>query len=393
MVSSDYYIEDNSDIENKKLEAARSHYMSGNYSAALKLYLSLINTNISYKLYHRIGKCYYKMGDFSKAEEYFIQSVGLEKLHNPSYVYLGNINFKNNNSNKAIYYWCYAYASKPEDASLFLNIATTYFAKGMNFQSVYYYKKYLKHAKNKTDSYNTIKSSIDKCSRISEEFYKKAKDALIKKDDTSAIEFLNYALKNMPVNFDTNYLLGSIYLNKNDNMHAMIYLKQALFIDNKSMEALQKLASAQINLGDYTASYCTLRRLLPLVMHNQDEYLKTLKIIKELGDSFDNMSYQGHKEWGDRYFEDNNYHSALIEYENCIFLNENIQDELQDRINLIKLFLNPEAEIIRTSLELGSKLYREKKFQEANKYFTKVMTIADSNSQEYKTAKSRVINV
>lgn len=62
MVSSDYYIADNSDMEEKKLEAARNHYMSGDYQAALKLYMSLINTSISYKLYHRIGKCYYKMG-------------------------------------------------------------------------------------------------------------------------------------------------------------------------------------------------------------------------------------------------------------------------------------------------------------------------------------------
>ena len=53
-------------MENKKLEAARNHYMTGDYQAALKLYLSLLNTNISYKLYHRIGKCYYKIRVFPK---------------------------------------------------------------------------------------------------------------------------------------------------------------------------------------------------------------------------------------------------------------------------------------------------------------------------------------
>ena len=46
MVSSDYYIVDNSNMEDKKLEAARNHYMNGDYQAALKLYLSLINTNL-----------------------------------------------------------------------------------------------------------------------------------------------------------------------------------------------------------------------------------------------------------------------------------------------------------------------------------------------------------
>ena len=81
MASSEYYVVDNSNIESKKLEAARNHYNSGDYLAALKLYLSLINTSISYKLYHRIGKCYYKMNDFKNAEEYFQKSiVGNKKI-------------------------------------------------------------------------------------------------------------------------------------------------------------------------------------------------------------------------------------------------------------------------------------------------------------------------
>ena len=50
MTKSDYYIVDNSDLENKTLDAAKNHYIKGDYSAALKLYLSLLNTSISYKI-------------------------------------------------------------------------------------------------------------------------------------------------------------------------------------------------------------------------------------------------------------------------------------------------------------------------------------------------------
>ena len=102
MASSDFYIADNSDMENKKLEAARDHYKSGNYQAALKLYLSLLNANISFKLYHRIGKCYYKMGDTEQAEEFFKKSIGLESIENPSYFYLGNLFYKKNDLKNAI---------------------------------------------------------------------------------------------------------------------------------------------------------------------------------------------------------------------------------------------------------------------------------------------------
>ena len=50
MATSDYYIKDNSTIENEKLEAAKGLYQSGNYSSALKLYLDMVNTSYSYKL-------------------------------------------------------------------------------------------------------------------------------------------------------------------------------------------------------------------------------------------------------------------------------------------------------------------------------------------------------
>ena len=45
-------------------------------------------------------------------------------------------------------------------------------------------------------------------------------------------------------------------------------------------------------------------------------------IIKELNSSFDNESYQIHNNLADKYYNENNYHMALMEYENCIILKE-----------------------------------------------------------------------
>ena len=91
MANSDYYIQDTSNIEEKKLGAAKGLYQSGNYSGALKLYLDMINTSYSYKLYYEIGRCYYKLEDYTNAEKYFLHSVDLERVKNPSYSLLGNI--------------------------------------------------------------------------------------------------------------------------------------------------------------------------------------------------------------------------------------------------------------------------------------------------------------
>lgn len=394
MVSSEYYIVDNSDLENKRLEAAKNYYSKGDYSSALRLYLDMLNTShISFKLYYEIGRCYYKLDDMLPAEEYFKKSIALESFKNPSYLYFGNICYKKEDLKNAIENWVSAYAYKPDDEAVCLNLATSYFSKNMKFQSVFYYEKYLKYAKDRGKSYSTIKSSINRCNEIGKEFMQKAQRAISVRNYSEAIEYLTFAVKNMPISFDINLALGKAYLEENDNMHAMIFLKQALSLDNKSLDVLQKLASVFINLGDYTAAYCTMRRLLPLVIHNQAEYLKTLQLIKELNSTFDDLSYQGHREWADRYYEDNNYHMALLEYENCVILKDDLQGEIGDKIERIKTFIHPEARIIKACLEKGEALYENGEFVTSNKYYSKVMRLAGENTSEYRLAKSRVVNV
>lgn len=393
MVSSDFYIQDNSNPEEKTLEAAKKLYQDGKYAEALKLYLGMLNTSMSYKLYYEIGRCYYKLNELLPAEDNFKKSISLEGFKNPSFLYLGNIYYKRTDIKNAIENWASAYAYKPDDTAVCLNLATSYFSKGMRFQSVFYYEKYLKYTKEKGSAYDAIKMSIDKCNDIGSEFLQKARRAIASKNNKTAIEYLTFAVKNMPVNFDINHLLGKIYLEENDYMHSLIYLKQALCLDKHSLDVLQKLASVYINLGDFTAAYCTLKRLLPLVLHNQQEYLKTVKLVKTLDETFDEYSYQGHKEWAMKYDSENNYHMALVEYENCVILKEQLKDTFGERIERLKSFINPEERIVRICLEKGGEFYNNGDFRTSNKYFSKVMLMSNKNSSEYKIAKSRVVDV
>ena len=136
-----------------------------------------------------------------------------------------------------------------------------------------------------------------------------------------------------------------------------------------------------------------MRRLLPLVINDQEEYLNTMKVIKELNSTFDEHSYIGHKEWGDNYFRENNFHFALFEYENCILLNEGLQEDLSDKISRLQMFINPEQNLVKSNMEKGSALYKSGATKEANKYFSKVMLFAEPESSEYKTAKMRLASV
>ncbi len=394
MASSDYYIEDNSEIEEKKLEAAKSLYQTGNYSGALKLYLDMVNTSYSYKLYYEIGRCYYKLNDYENAELHFARSVALEGYKNPSYIFLGNIFYKKQDLSNAIENWCTAFSYKPDDDSVCLNLATSYFSKDMKFQSIFFYEKYLKYAKDKNANYYLeIKKSIEDFARIGNEFYQKALKASAMGDNKTAIQALEYAVRNSPANFDINMLLGKLYFQEKQYMQSMIYLKQAYCVDPKSLDVLERLSSVMLTIGDFTGAYCCLKRILPLVINNQKEYLEIIRNLKQLEDSFDDLSYQAHEELGDAYFSDNNYHFALFEYENCLIINGLIADKLDKKLQKIRSFLNPEERIIKVCFEKGLTFHSTGDFRKANKYFSKIMTLADENSSDYKYARARYTNV
>ena len=394
MANSDYYIQDNSNIEEKKLGAAKGLYQSGNYSGALKLYLDMINTSYSYKLYYEIGRCYYKLEDYTNAEKYFLHSVDLERVKNPSYTFLGNIYSKKQDVSRAIEYWITAYSYKPDDEFVCLNLATSYFSKDMKVQAIFFYEKYLKYAKDKTSSYyHEIKKSVEKFSELGSEFYHKALRANSIGDVSTAIQALEYAVKNAPRNFDINFLLGKLYYQEKKYMQSLVYLKQAHCIDKKSLDALERLSAVLLKVGDFTSAYCCLKRILPLVINNQKEYLEILRNLKQLEETFDNLSYEALKQLGDDYYIENNYHFALFEYENAIIIDGKLTDILDERIQKIKSFINPEERIIKACFEKGLTYHSTGDFRTSNKYFTKIMSLADEHSSDYKYAKARMINV
>jgi tetratricopeptide (TPR) repeat protein len=394
MANSDYYIMDNSDIENKKLDAAKSLYQQGDYSAALKLYLDMVNTSYSYKLYYEIGRCYYKLNDIVRAESYFSQSVSLEEFKNPALVFLGNIFYKRGEASKAIEYWMTYYSYKPDDESVCLNLATSYFSKDMRFQAISFYEKYLRYAKDKESTYYLeIKKIVQEFKKIGVEFYQNALKAIQSQDRTTAVQALQYSLKNYPLSFDANSLLGRLLFEDKQYMQASAYLKLAYCIDSKSFDTLDKLSSTLIIIGDYTSAYCSLKRTLPLVIKNQKEYLEIMKTINSLEKGFDKYSFQGHLEWAEKYYKDNNYQLALLEYENCRLINPADTNSLDEKIQKLRMFLKPEERIIKSCFEKGGAYYSDGEYKLSNKYFTKIMKLAIEDSTEYKFAKSRLVNV
>jgi tetratricopeptide (TPR) repeat protein len=252
----------------------------------------------------------------------------------------------------------------------------------------------LKYAKNKTtDSYLQIQNSINEFKNISREFYQKAIKAVALNDREAAIEALKYAAKNYPANFDINFMLGKLFFEEKQYLPAVIYLKQARCIDRKSLDVLEKLSSALILLGDFTGAYCCLKRILPLVINNQKEYLEIIRNLKQLEESFDQYSHEGHEKWAETYYAENNYHFALFEYENCIIINNRLAEKFENRIAQIQSYINPEERIIKLCFEKGLAYHSTGDFRQSNKYFTKITTLAEESSSDYKYAKAKIVDV
>ena len=68
-------------------------------------------------------------------------------------------------------------------------------------------------------------------------------------------------------------------------------------------------------------------------------------------------------------------------------------DILSEKIQQIKSFINPEERIIKTCFEKGLTFHSTGDYRTSNKYFTKIMTLADETSSDYKYAKARIVNV
>lgn len=394
MTVSGYYIQDYLDIDDKQYSAAKNLYYAAKYDSALQIYLKMSNLEYSYKLNYEIGRCYYKLKEFAEAEKYFINSVSIREERNPSHVFIGNLLFRKGEVSKAIESWVKAYGVNPDDESVCLNLATSYFTKGMRFQSIYYYEKYLKYAKDKTNhSYNEIKTGIEEFSAAAKNLYEKSQEFILKQDTGNAIQALKEALAIYPLNFDSNILLGKLYFTRKEYEKSLSCYLQAYCIDPKSLDVIQSLIAVYKEIGNAYMQYCCTKRLLPLVLNSKAGYIEVMQSIKDLEGKLDKNSAEECKKSGDFYFASNNYEMALFEYENSVIITPSYVSILGDTIHNLKNSINAEAKIIRACFDKGGALYTTGDFRESNKYFSKIMALSAKNSSDYNFARSRIVNV
>lgn len=390
-----YRVEDNSDIEESIVNAAKKHYKDGKYDMAIQLYSGLLKMGASSKLYLDTGLCYYKKGDFTSAIDYLSHAISLDTSNSIAYSYLGNCYFRKLDAQKAIENWMIARSISPKDEFVCLNLAIAYFAKNMMYESILYYEKYLKYAQNKdTVQYKSIQKNVNELFRVANDYYTNAQQ--IRGRGESLLAEKNYlnAIKKYPIISEYNLALADLYYAAKMYIQAIPFYEYALRdYSGEHKDTILRIAECFEKVNDYRMAYCFYTKYLKFSMSSQEEYLQTIKIVASLKRQLDSSATDITLELAKKYYENNEYFKALIEYENYLILNPDMKYEYESKVQQLKTFTNPESVVTKKYLERGRDLLQKGEVKGANKYFTEVMHLSNPKSNEYKLAKSKLTNV
>lgn len=390
-----YSVEDNSDIEKSVIDAARKHFKDGNYDFAIKLYLGLLKTSASARLYFDVGLCYYKKSDYDSAIEYLTMAGNLDIRNSSAYSYLGNCYFRKLDAKNAIENWTIARSISPKDEFVCLNLAMAYFVKGMSYESVFYYQKYLKYSVNReTQQYLSIQKNMNELFETANDYYIQGKRERARNEGILAEKNYKLAMKKYPVVSDYSYALANLYYDIKNYQDASIYYEISLREHSqRDKDIVLRLADCYEKTNDYRMAYCFYNRYLRYSISSQNEYLEITKKMSGLKKLLDSSVVDITLELAKQYYNNNEYYKSLLEYENCVILDSDNKFEYEDTIRKLRSFINPESIVTRKYLEKGKELLMQGEKQGANKYFTEVLHLANPKSDEYRLAKSRIANV
>lgn len=390
-----YSVEDNSDIEKSVIDAAKKHFSGGDYDSAIKLYLGLLKTSASTKLYFDVGLCYYKKHDFDTAIEYLTLATNLDIRNSSAFSYLGNCYFRKLDAQNAIENWTIARSISPKDEFVCLNLAIAYFAKGMGYESTHFYQKYLKYARNKeTPQFQSIQKNMNALFETANDYYIQGQRDRARSEGILAEKNYRLAVKKYPVISDYTLALANLYYDMKTYSRAIPYYEMSLREHSaESKEIFLKMAECFEKVNDYRMAYCFYNRYLKYTISSQGEYLEITRKLAGLKKSLDTSAIEITQEVAKQHYYNNEYYEALIEYENCIILDSENKSDYEHHVKRIQNFLYPEEIITRNFLKKGKELLIQGEIKGANKYFTEVMALTHPKSEEYKLAKSKISNV
>ncbi len=387
-----YHVQDNSNLEDNILSAARKSYVQGNYNEALKLFLDASNKVANSEIFVDIGNCYYMLNGQKEALEYWNKAIDLDPKNAKAYTNLGNLHYKNNQIEMAISFWLVALISKPEDSKTSLNLAVAFDKKDMRFESIKYFEKYIKYEEEKhSEEYLKIKSNLQHCFDVASEYLTLGVKHQSEGDNKTAAACYFKSLANYPNLSKTNLNLGSIFFEDKNLELAIKYWKTAGYIDPNYDKIYSNLAISYDLMKKFDYAYCYYYQYMNFNIKNKEEYYKTNKRLLKIKPYLNNHKelIDAHLTKAKDHLSKNEIYEAIDEFRNYSILKPEEAKTYKDLIKKLESYLNPELEIIANCFEIGNNLIKEEKFSEAKHYFWRIMKLSSPQYLEFSKAKAK----
>ncbi|MBP7211806.1 tetratricopeptide repeat protein, partial [bacterium] len=375
----------------KILARVSDKYSAGKYEEAISLINETLNSGEDSKLYVELGNCYYKQHNTQGAVKAWERAISLDPKESFAYANLGNYYYAQKKVEKAISMWTVALISRPEDSVTSLNLAVAFNEKGMRFEAIRYFEKYLKYETDKnSEEYKRVKNTIQNCFQVANECLQIGAKLHSENNPKQAGEYYFKALANYPNLSKVNLNLGSIFFGDKNFDLAIKYWLTALHIEPDYEKIYSNLAVAYDMKRQFDYAYCYYYKYMNFLINNKQEYYKANQRLLKIKPYINKNEYliDEHLKKAEEYIKNCQFYDAIDEYKNYSILRPEEKDKYKELILKLETYLNPEKEIIKNCFNVGNELINSKQYGEAQVYFVRIMRLSSPQSLDYTKARA-----
>lgn len=387
-----HIINNNEDTQGDLAKIAQKFYDEKDYEKALKMYTEMLLYTTDSDLYVKMGNCLDKMGKSDTAIEYWQKAIDIDSSNSDAFINLGNHFYTKNKIEMAISNWLAALVSMPEEPTANLNLAVAYTLKQMPINAFKYYDRYLKYAQDKkSEKYKEIQHQIERNKKLANGYLKLGVQYQAKDDKLSALKCYKRASQYYPNYSKIHLNIGSLYFADKNYEEAAKYWTKAMYLDPTYPKTISNLGVCYDMLKQFDYAYCYYTIYSSAVINQPNEYAKVItrchKIKPYLNEN--PLLAENHLIVAKNAFANCDYDKAICEFKNYVILKPQEQENYLEMIKKIEQFLNPERTMIDFCNDKGIKLMGQHKFKEAQKYFARILILANSGTVEYANARRK----
>ncbi len=375
---------DDSDNMSQKFKRAYELYELAHYNDALNLAENdsfIVASSYGQVL---IGNCYKQLGDNQSAMSHWKKAIDISPLEHSAYLNIGNYLYSTNNVSDAILNWTIASTIMPENSTVNLNLAQAYDKKGSRIKATKYFEKYLRYEKKSTSNeYLTVKHTFANLTAKVDFYTRKVEEFKLQKDlKTIAALYLKMisTYANLPAIYCN--LAEIFYFDKNYEKSYEFY-KVAYLYFPYTTKVLLELGNLAFLLGLRSYSYVYYSRALAFLPEGTSHFSKVQSQLNVLsGVLRDPELIETHLQKAREAAADNDYETAVDEYENYIILTESENPDIQQIIDKYKIFINPEPFVTNVLYTQIPDLMNRKKLSACVELCDRIITLAKDHSKE-----------